>query len=266
MPDGGFERRLSFPLGLIAGVASIALIVACTAGLTLYVGWYAAIAVGLVVLPALVFGFGLVRGSGAVVAASVFGLAAAAIGSLELAEYREVSRGSVARDIAVEDVVHYPAATVFYFRPAAVRIECEGRFLSRDSKGRTGTQHYAAPIVSTGGPATPDVAAWAVCEEWGHCRDQWRKPFNAGIRKVRFTDDFAQAAARSAAKCGLRSLDGAALVEWVERPEARIQQHVDAFWDAVRIMTIAWLVVVVFAKAAWRLRKHVHERGQRATI
>jgi hypothetical protein len=265
MSDAPVTPPFNFFHGLIVGLAAIGALVAAFAVAAISIGWYAGV-VAVIVLAVVVFGFGLMRRSGPIVAASLFGLTAAIIGGFDITAYFEARNGEVLRDVTVDEAAGHPKATSFYFREATVRTECEGAYLSRDSEGRSGYWHYAAPVVSDAAGGGSRVSVWAVCNEWGECRAGWRKPWKAGVRQSGFGDDWAKAIAASAARCQLEARNGAVVIEWVESPGARIEKYLLDFWSSVEIIAIAWLVVVLAGKGvwAWRRRRTRAEAGMPA--
>ncbi len=182
---------------------------------------------------------------------ALIGVAGGVICGMYAVEFQDIKGREIARNISPADAVHFPEAGGYHFTDASLRTEFTGTYVKKntDSKGHTTTTfYYAAPVTDKNWNRNLPVMVWAV-QGPGDNKENWKKPFNAGIR-ARKTDreEFLTTVRETRRQYNLTSNPKAILIHWVASPETAAQDYLAELVFALVFWNISWLVGLVGAR------------------
>jgi len=240
-----WQRPLLGPWGSPLALLSIQAVACAVAflsgsyGIGLVGGFAATGAIGYVALTHVIKSDGAWFGQ--LLGTSVLGIIAAFLGAWSFAQVGALRGGDIVDDVSVSDLAQYSDATGWRFRDGAPRADLGGVYLSSSgssTRGRTSQVPYViAPLVPEDWTPDQPVPAWVACQHG--CDGDWRQPWRAGLRWTVDLGLYEKAMEAALKGNGLRTADGAPILEWVEDPEGARRDKL--LWAAGAV-GVVWLI------------------------
>jgi hypothetical protein len=239
--------------------------------LSCYLSWGFGIAAGVLSgLAIVVLSFKFKRG--VLFFCGIYAMTGVVLTSMSIRDYVTARSGGIIEGISVRQAADHPAAGGYRFHDAVLRSDIRGRVLTThaDQNGfRTSSWSYVAAVVSADWTEREPIAVWAACGEIASCRDDWAKPFKAGVRlnpETTSIPDYRKAVENAAAATGVRSLPDALFVTWVENPSAAIDKNKSDALLTAKIWNVVWLANVLAVWAFSMRKKRKAERNPSAGV
>jgi hypothetical protein len=251
----------AFFVGVFGLNASMALAGIISRHLSWGFGIAAGIALGLVIV---VYSFKFKRG--VLFFCAIYALTGVVLTSMSIRDYRVARGGGIADGISVREAPDHPAAGGYRFRDAVLKPDIRGQVLTThtDINGqRTSRWYYVAAVVPENWTSAEPIAVWAACGEIASCRENWAKPFQAGLRlnpETTSIPDYRQAAAQAEAVNGVASAPQPLFITWVGDVEAAISKNRTDAFETAKIWNIVWLANVLFVWVFSLVKKRKAER------
>jgi hypothetical protein len=246
-------------IGLNAAMGTAAL-------LSRYLSWGFGIAVGVFFgLVIVVLSFKFKRG--VLFFCGIYTMAGVVLTSMEIRNYVTARAGGIAEGLSVRQARNHAGSGGYRFRDADLRPDIRGQVLTThtDINGfRTSTWYYVAAVVPQDWTPEEPVAVWAACGEVPGCREDWAKPFKAGVRlnpETTSIPDYGKAVAQAEAVTGVKSAPQPLFITWVEDPSAAIDRFKTNAMGTAKIWNIVWMANVFFVWVFSLFKKRKEEKA-----
>jgi hypothetical protein len=260
----GFTAFLIGFLGLNAAMGAAAL-------LSRFLSWGFGIAAGVLFgLAVVVLSFKFKRG--VLFFCGIYAMTGVVLTSMSVRDYVTARAGGIVEGLSVRQASDHPTAGAFRFSDAVLRTDIRGQVLTThtDMNGsRTSTWYYVAAVVPEGWTDREPVAVWAACGEIASCRENWARPFKAGVRlnpETTSIPDYRKAVENAVSVTGAASRPDPLFITWVENPATAIDKYKSDAVLTAKIWNIVWLTNVLAVWAFTTIKKRKAERDPRGVV
>jgi len=239
--------------------------------LSRFLNWGFGIAVGIAFgLAIVVLSFKFKRG--VLFFCGIYAMTGVVLTSMSVRDYVTARAGGIADGISVRQAPDHPTTGGYRFRDAVLRPDIRGQVLTThtDTNGfRTSTWYYVAAVVPEGWTEREPITVWAACGEIASCREDWARPFKAGVRlnpETTSIPDYRKAVENAASITGVTSAPNALFITWVENPAAAIDKYKSDALLTAKIWNIVWLINVLAVWAFSIIKKRKAERAPQGVL